>query len=157
MEAELVALATAGATALVQQMVTDSWSHARGRVAAIFSRSASGTAADEDAVEGELEVSRGELTAARDAGDEQTAADVEAEWRTRLRRTLVADPAAAAELRALLDELTRTSEAGAAREAGAREGDVHNSISGGVQHGPVVQAKTVGSLTFGAGRPGAGD
>ncbi|WP_274557148.1 hypothetical protein [Streptomyces spiramyceticus] len=149
MEAELMALAAAGATALVQQMATDSWSSARGRVAAFLSRRArDGAAADEETVEGELEVSRGELAEARDAGDEQVAADVESEWRTRLRRTLAADPAAAAELRSLLDELAEGA-------AGVREGDVHNTISGGVQYGPVVQARSVGSLNFGAAvRPG---
>ena len=150
MEAELVALATAGATALVQQMVTDSWSQARGRVAGFFSRRAGdGAGVDEpmaETVEGALEVARGELAAAREAGDEQLAADVESEWRTRLRRALVADPAAAAELRSLLAEL-------APADAVVREGDVHNTISGGVQHGPVVQAKTVGSLYFGAPPP----
>ncbi|WP_434588500.1 hypothetical protein [Streptomyces sp. A5-4] len=71
-------------------MVTDSWSQVRGRVAAFFSRG--GAAVDEETVEGELELSRGELAAAREAGDEQTVSDVEAEWRTRLRRALQADP-----------------------------------------------------------------
>ncbi|MEN8653385.1 hypothetical protein ABCR94_22990 [Streptomyces sp. 21So2-11] len=140
MEAELVALATAGATALVQQMVTDSWSHARGRVAAFFSRG--GAAVDEETVEGELEVSRGELAAAREAGDEQAVSDVEAEWRTRLRRALQADPALAEDLRSLLEEL-------APGEAGPGQGAVYNTISGGVQHGHVVQARTISSVQFG--------
>lgn len=149
MEGELVALATAGATALVQQMATDSWAHARGRVVAFFSRG--GAAGDEETVEGELEVSRGELAAAQEAGDEQTVSDVEAEWRTRLRRALQADPALAAELRSLLEEL-------APGEDGSGYGDVHNTISGGVQHGHVVQARTISSVHFGGhgGRSGQG-
>ncbi|MGV9422745.1 hypothetical protein ACWDO7_00475 [Streptomyces sp. NPDC003656] len=101
---------------------------------------------DEAVIEGELETSRGELTVAMDAGDQEVAADVEAEWRTRLRRTLAADPAAATELRAILDELTTG-------RAGQQAAKVHNVISGGVQHGPVIQAGHVGSVRFGT--PGA--
>lgn len=136
-DAELVGLATAGATALVQQMVTDGWSGVRDRVVALFSRGR-----DEAAVQEELEESRAELVEARAAGDDSAAADVEAVWRRRLRRTLQADPAAVAELRALLDELAPPADA----QGG---GTVHNTISGGVQHGTVVQAHTVGDLTIG--------
>ncbi|WSW41041.1 hypothetical protein OG426_30720 [Streptomyces canus] len=139
MEAELVALAAAGATTLVQQMVAESWVQARDRVVSFFSRRNGG---ESEAIEGELETSRGELMAATESGDERAAADVEAEWRTRLRRTLLADPAAAAELRAVLDEL-------APDRRDRQVADVHNTISGGVQHGPVVQTGVVGSLNFG--------
>ncbi|NUK15697.1 hypothetical protein [Streptomyces lunaelactis] len=139
MEAELMALAAAGATAVVQQMATDSWGHARDRIVSFFSGHA-GTA--EELIEGQLETSRGELTAAMESGDEQTVSDVQAEWRTRLRRTLLADPAAASELRAVLDELTLDRNDQHVME-------VHNTISGGVQHGPVIQTSTVGSLSFG--------
>lgn len=93
-------------------------------------------------IEGELETSHGELAVAMETGDEQTASDVEAEWRTRLRRTLVANPAAASELRALLDEL-------APDQSDQQGAVVHNMISGGVQHGPVIQVGNVGSLSFG--------
>ncbi|WP_069622509.1 hypothetical protein [Streptomyces niveus] len=69
-------------------------------------------------------------------------ADVHAEWRSRLRRTLAADPTAAAELRALLAELSP-------EEPRAREVfDVHNTISGTV-NGTVVQAGRVDSPRFG--------
>ncbi|MGA5469845.1 hypothetical protein ACPCUK_13660 [Streptomyces arboris] len=145
MEAELVALAGAGATALVQQMAVDSWEQARDLVVSFFSRRGGG---EEAVIEGELETSRGELVAAMNAGDEQTASDVQAEWRTRLRRTLLADPAAASELQAILDDL-------APRKRDGQVVDVRNTISGGVQHGPVIQAGNVGSLSFGA-PPGQG-
>ncbi|MET4920971.1 hypothetical protein P3L51_01055 [Streptomyces sp. PSRA5] len=138
MEAELVALAAAGATALVQQMAVDSWAQARDRMVSFFSR----RGGEEDVIEGELETSRGELAAAMEASDEQTALDVQAEWRTRLRRTLLADPAAASELRAIIDDL-------APLKGDQQVADVHNTISGGVQHGPVIQAGNVGSLSFG--------
>ncbi len=138
MEAELVALATAGATALVQQMVTDSWASARDRVVAFFAR---GSAAP-DAVAAELDESRADLVGARQTQDEETAADIQAEWRSRMRRTLQADPQAAAELRALLEEL-------APETAPASPGAVHNTVSGGTQHGPVIQTGTIGSVHFG--------
>jgi len=140
-DAELTELAVAGATALVTQMVTDGWAQARDRVAAFFARRrGDDEEAEQQSVQGELEVSRDELVAARDAGDEEAVADVQAEWRNRLRRTLRADPHAAAELRALLDELAPDSDAQA-------KGSVHNTISGGVQHGTVIQTGTIGSLT----------
>lgn len=140
-----MALAGAGATALVQQMAVDSWEQARDLVVSFFSRRGGG---EEAVIEGELETSRGELVAAMNAGDEQTASDVQAEWRTRLRRTLLADPAAASELQAILDDL-------APRKRDGQVVDVRNTISGGVQHGPVIQAGNVGSLSFGA-PPGQG-
>ncbi|MFI1825737.1 hypothetical protein ACH41E_04690 [Streptomyces sp. NPDC020412] len=155
MEAELMALAAAGATALVQQMVAESWVQARDRLVSFFSRGGAegdeggqtqdaGTAQDAELIEGELETSRGALSLAVQAGDEQTAADVEAQWRDRLRHALAADPTAAAELRAVLAEFAPEAARGPRQE-------VHNTISGGVQHGPVVQvAGDLGSLTFGA-------
>ncbi|MEV0093680.1 hypothetical protein [Streptomyces sp. NPDC050738] len=140
MEAELMALAATGATALVQQMALDSWTQARDRIVSFFARRGSG---EEGVIEGELETSRGELAAALQAGDEQTALDVQAEWRTRLRRTLLTNPAAAYELRAMIDGL-------APPEGDQQIVNVRNTISGGAQHGPVIQAGNVGSLSFGA-------
>ncbi|MEV0221233.1 hypothetical protein [Streptomyces sp. NPDC050704] len=137
MDAELTALAAAGATALVQQMVTDGWGSVRDRVGALFSRGR-----DEDVVVAELEESRADLVAARDGEDEEAAADVQASWRSRLRRTLRDDPEAAAELRALLDELAQPSIASA-------PGTLHNTVSGSVQNSTVVQTYTVGALTIG--------
>ncbi|MFC8077372.1 hypothetical protein ACFUN8_17785 [Streptomyces sp. NPDC057307] len=144
MEAELVALATAGATALVQQMATDGWTAARDRVTAFFAGRGSATP---DSVEEDLETGRAELVAAQRDEDEQLMSDLHAEWRTRLRRTLAADPTAAAELRALLDELTPTA------PVPQQAFDVHNTISGGVVHGTVIQTGTVGRVDLGGGGP----
>lgn len=142
MDAELTALAAAGATALVQSMVGDGWASARERVAGFFTRRrAEGD--DGGVVAGELDEAREELVAARDAEDADTAADVQAEWRNRMRRALRDDPEAAAELRVLLDELAPD------RGEEGRGGVVHNRISGGVQHGNVIQAHTVGDVTLG--------
>ncbi|MYS85543.1 hypothetical protein GTZ85_36380 [Streptomyces sp. SID5474] len=140
MEAELMTLAASGATTMVGLMVSESWAQARARIAALFGR---GDPAQGSAVERELESSQRELSVAREAGDDLVIADVEAEWRTRLRRLLRADPVAAAELRALLDELAPLVPDQAA-------GAVHNTISGGTQHGPVVQGRDFTGLTFGS-------
>ncbi|MGX1759303.1 hypothetical protein ACWIG5_20690 [Streptomyces lydicus] len=135
MEAELATLAATGATTLVGLMVSEAWTQVRGRVARFFARGDDTALPDE-----QLAASREELIAARDAADPDTAGDVEEEWRLRLRRTLRADPAAAEELRLLLDEL--------APRAAAPVITVHNNISGGIQNGPVVQGQHFSSLTF---------
>lgn len=137
MEAELLTLATSGATTMVGLMVSESWTQARTRLAGFFGRDGS----EPEAIEAELEVSQRELTAALDDGDDLAAADVEAEWRTRLRRVLRTDPVAAADLRALLDEVAPLVGDG---DAGA----VHNTISGGVQHGPIIQGRDFSDLTL---------
>ncbi|NDZ82392.1 hypothetical protein G3I19_28415 [Streptomyces sp. SID10853] len=136
MDAELTALVTAGATTLVQQMATDAWSRTRDRVAAFLARRGS---ADPTAVAAELDAARAELATARQDGDEETAADVQGEWRLRMRRALLADPEAAAELRTLLDEL-------APPEAAPQIGSVSNSFSGVAHHSTVIQAGNIGNI-----------
>jgi hypothetical protein len=134
-EAELAALATSGATTMVGLMATDAWSQVRGRLARLLARGG-----ETGAVDAELEAARQELDAARAAGDDLAASDVETEWRTRLRRMLRADPAAAQELRLLLAEI----------DPGAGRGPtvvVHNSVSGTVT-GPAIQGQNFGPLTF---------
>jgi hypothetical protein len=131
-EAELAGLAASGAATLVALMVSEAWTQARQRVARFLTGRGGADAAP---AEEELRVSRGELVAARAAGDEAAAADVEAAWRTRLRRTLRADPGAAAELRALLDELAPLA-------GGASSWVVHNTISGEVR-GVAVQSGNI--------------
>ncbi|MFF8312348.1 hypothetical protein [Streptomyces lydicus] len=140
METELVALATAGATTLVQQMATEGWVTVRRRMAGFLARRRG--AADEEAAAGELEASRADLLAARDGGDPDGADGVATVWRLRLQRLLREDPAAAVELRRLLDEV-------APAEAPATVREVRNTVSGGVQYDPVFQAGVVsGGVTF---------
>ncbi|MFJ1746883.1 hypothetical protein ACIOJD_11670 [Streptomyces sp. NPDC088116] len=143
MEAELVALATASATAIVQQMATDGWIRARDRVVSFFANRGAASPSPED-IASDLDRSQAELTTAQQEDDEEAAADVRAEWRNRVRRSLRDDPEAASELRVLLDELNPGIPA-------QQVGEVHNTISGGTQHGPVVQTGTIGSLRFGTG------
>ncbi|WP_433889937.1 hypothetical protein [Streptomyces sp. CA-111067] len=127
MEPELTALAASGATTLVTLMATDAWTQVRDRVARLLRRP---TAADD------LETYRGELEAARRDGDTEAAGDVEAQWRRELRRVLAEDPAAAAELRAILAE-AEAAQGGAQGEGGGR---VTNVVSGGRQ-GTVIQGR----------------
>lgn len=142
MEAELAALVSSGATTLVGLMASDAWTQVRDRVAALFGRAGS-----EDAAAEELRRSQQDLLAARAEGDEAAVAeDIEAVWQSRLRRVLRTDPAAADELRRLLDEL--------APMAGAQTAVARNSISG-VQYGPSVQAAQIGHITFQVAAPPA--
>ncbi|MFF0436605.1 hypothetical protein ACFYU9_30865 [Streptomyces sp. NPDC004327] len=138
MEAELVALATTGATALVQQMVSDGWERARTRIAAYF---AARSGADEEAVGAELQAARDEVLRAQQSGDAEAAAEArgeaQVEWRARMRRSLLADPESAAELRAILDELGGEQSATLI---------VNNTVNGG-SHGLFIQAGTVGRMT----------
>jgi hypothetical protein len=146
MAAELTALAASGASTLVGLMVTDGWARAKGRLAAFLARR--GGLGDEESVERELADARGELVAAREAADLPLAEDIEADWRLRLRRLLRDDPEAAGRLRELLAELSA--------EAGLEPGGgsvVHNTVSGGVVHGPVIQGRDFSQLTFGLGDP----
>ncbi|MFF8602731.1 hypothetical protein ACF065_28075 [Streptomyces sp. NPDC015232] len=138
MEAELVALATAGATALVQQMVGDGWERARTRVAAFFAARSGG---DEQAVGAELDAAREELVRATEGGDQDAAdearTEARVEWRARMRRSLLADPEAAAELRRILAELE-----GVGPAVPQQVTTVHNTLTGG-SHGLVLQVGTV--------------
>ncbi|MEV6328098.1 hypothetical protein [Streptomyces sp. NPDC051909] len=141
MEAELVALATAGATALVQQMVGDGWERARTRVAAFFAARSGG---DERAVGAELEAARDELVRAERGGDQEAAdearTEARVEWRARMRRSLLADPEAAAELRRILAELT-----GPEAAVPQNVTTVNNTLTGG-SHGIVLQVGTVNRM-----------
>ena len=137
MEAELAALAGSGASTLVGLMVSDGWAAVRQRVARLVARDG-----DVASAEAELQRSRDEVVAARSAGDEQAESESVEEWTPRLRRFLRSHPEAGRELLALLEELRGESPS-------ERAGSVHNSVSGGVQHGPVIQGRDFsGGLTF---------
>jgi hypothetical protein len=146
LETELAGLAASGASTLVGLMVSDAWAQVRGRLAGFFGRGE-----EEPAVAEELTLSRAELVAARSAGDEEAAADIEAAWRSRLRRELRVNPAAVPELRLLLAELAPQADDGPAVV-------VRNSFSGTVEHGSVVQGQNFsGGLTFYGSTPAVPD
>ncbi|MFI9024175.1 hypothetical protein [Streptomyces sp. NPDC053560] len=142
MDSELAALATSGATTLVSLMVTDSWTHARELLGRFLSRGDSGSAAVAD-----LDAARARLLAAEAAGDPDGARDTAEQWQPYLRHLLSSGAASGGELRELLASLQRLE-----READARPVGVRNDISGGVQHGPVIQTGRISGLTFHVGQ-----
>ncbi|MCB5183523.1 hypothetical protein [Streptomyces antimicrobicus] len=99
MDPEIAALATGAGTTLVGLMVTDAWHSAREGVVALWRRAVPERA---DGVSDTLAAAQEELVAAHDAGDEQTVAELTADWQGRFRRLLTAHPELAAELRAVL-------------------------------------------------------
>lgn len=129
---EVVALASSGAGTLMTLMVTDGWARVKDGFATLFGRGG-----DKDAIGAELEASRGQLVAARAAGDTQGAADVQAEWRARLRRLLERDPEAASMLAELVER--HASESG--------RGDGHAEIHHNVFLGPTPMAFGSGGQT----------
>ncbi|WP_217167500.1 hypothetical protein [Streptomyces sp. AC512_CC834] len=143
MEAELMALIGTGATTVVGLMVTDAWEQVRHRVVGLFASDSDADAdSDADGVAGELEESRTALVAAGGTADEEgLRSDLTASVRLRLRRLLEQDPGASEELRRLVDEFAPTARS-------EPPGSVHNSVTGGRQHGPVVQGHTFTNLTF---------
>ncbi|MGK4583578.1 hypothetical protein [Kitasatospora sp. HPMI-4] len=100
MDSEIATLATKASTTVVALMATEGWQLARDGVVALWRRF---RPEDAEIVGDELETSREELEA--DSGDGDTEAQLRIEWQGRIRRFLRSDPAAAAELRRLLDEL----------------------------------------------------
>ncbi len=94
-------LVLAGGTAVVGAMATDSWTLARARVAELFRRH--GGEGRQQAIEGQLD-SNAALVAEAEDGDEvrQTLLPL---WHLELRSLLRRDPAAAEELRALVEEI----------------------------------------------------
>ncbi|MBD3140731.1 hypothetical protein [Microbispora bryophytorum] len=135
MEAELMALASSGAATLVGLMVSDAWTEVKDGIARMLAR---GRATEQ--VAHDLDVSRAELLQVGGSRDGQLLAAVEGEWRARLQELLQAEPALAEDLRRLLT-------AGDMPKAWPLR-EVHNVITGGVQHGPVIQAGRVSGLAF---------
>jgi len=141
-EAELAMLVGTGATTVVGLMVTETWEQAKQRLVRLFARDARAATVD-----GELDESRTALTAAIGTPDEEDlTTDVTAAVRLRLRRLLEQHPEAADELRLLVAEFgpaVRNGEPGA----------VHNSITGGTQHGPVFQGQSFSNIFHSSGGP----
>ncbi|MFJ4856894.1 hypothetical protein [Streptomyces sp. NPDC088730] len=138
MDAELAALAASGATTLVSLMVTDSWAQARQVVGRLVART------DSDGVTvAQLEAARTRLLAA-DARDHARAArEVTDQWHVHLHRLLGTGAVTGDGLRDLLTSLQRIADTAAPGPV-----TVHNSITGGVQEGPVIQSGRVTGLTL---------
>ncbi|WP_225821653.1 hypothetical protein [Streptomyces naphthomycinicus] len=138
MDAELAAMAASGATTLVSLMVTDSWAHTR----ALMGRFLARAGADTTAITG-LDDARTRLLLTGAAADERATSDIAAEWQTNLCRLVETGALTGEDLSALGASLRRLAAAAAGRPA-----TVRNTISGGTQHGPIVQAGTITGLAF---------
>ncbi|MER6471905.1 hypothetical protein [Streptomyces collinus] len=137
MDAELAAMAASGATTLVSLMVTDSWTHARALVGRFLARAG----ADTVTITG-LDDARARLLLTGTAAEERAASGIAAEWQSRLCGLVEAGALTGEELSALGASLRRLT------AAAGRPATVHNTVSGGTQHGPIVQAGTVTGLAF---------
>ncbi|MFE5944165.1 hypothetical protein [Streptomyces sp. NPDC056480] len=102
MDAELAVLAGTAGTTLVTLLTTEAWQRVSDGVASLWRRAEPERA---EAISAELEVTRADLLAARDGGDEESGRELGAEWQGRIRRLLVTHPEEAAALRRLMDEL----------------------------------------------------
>ncbi|GAA3257624.1 hypothetical protein [Nonomuraea helvata] len=129
MEAELIALATSGATTLITLMISDAWTQVKGRLTHMLGRGDD----EEGNLLQELESSRAALLYALASGDDTRVATIEAEWRTRLLPLLRRDPS-------LVEELQNLPAPSA--------GTVYNHISGRVRSGLVIQAGRIEGSTF---------
>ncbi|AKN71721.1 hypothetical protein QR97_19685 [Streptomyces sp. PBH53] len=138
MDAELAAMAASGATTLVSLMVTDSWAHAR----ALMGRFLARAGADTTAITG-LDDARTRLLLTGTAADERATSGIAAEWQTRLGRLVETGALTGEDPSALGASLRRLAVAAPGHPA-----TVHNTVSGGTQHGPIVQAGTVTGLAF---------
>ncbi|MGO4418866.1 hypothetical protein AB4Z54_08920 [Streptomyces sp. MCAF7] len=106
MEPQLADLARTAGSTVVTLMATDAWQRARERIVALWRRAQPDRA---DGIDGELETTRDDLLAARDADDlenEETRRELSEEWAGRMRRFLAAHPEVVEELRGILDELS---------------------------------------------------
>ncbi|MCY0955247.1 hypothetical protein [Streptomyces sp. H27-S2] len=102
MDAQLVALAAGGASALVGAMVTDAWGQARDQAVGLWRRH---RPAQADAVDAELVSSQEELVAGTES-EELLRARMEGRWQGRLERLLeeaAEDSETAADLRTTAD------------------------------------------------------
>ncbi|MFF9492705.1 hypothetical protein [Streptomyces flaveolus] len=138
MDAELAALAASGATTLVCLMVTDSWAHARALMGRFLARSGADTAVIAD-----LDDARTRLLLTSTTENEHATSGIVAEWQTHLCRLVETGALTGEDLSALGTSLRRLAAAAADRPA-----TVHNTVSGGTQHGPIVQAGTVTGLAL---------
>ena len=89
-----------GAGTLVTLMVKDGWAEAKKK----FARPLGRRRGDARTVAAELEESRAQLAQAHARGDDKAAADVTAEWRSRLRRLLQEDANAGTLLAELVEQ-----------------------------------------------------
>ena len=115
MDPELTALTSTAATTVVRLLATTAWEQAKSAIGGLWLRTHPERA---ETVQAELEDSRTEVLAARQAGDEQVEHALVGEWQGRLRRLVAADPQLADDLRRVVAQLHS-----ALVDADSRKGD----------------------------------
>lgn len=130
----------AAGTALVGAMATDAWQQARTGAVGLWRRVHPERV---PAVEAELEEVRGEVLAARQAGDQEAEDALAGEWRRRLARLVAADPGVGTELQQLLDQVWKPL-LGEDERAQLQHISMQATASG---HGRVYQAGRDQSIT----------
>ncbi|MFI0818024.1 hypothetical protein ACH4TX_17225 [Streptomyces sp. NPDC021098] len=103
MDPQIADLARTAGTTMVTLMTTSAWESARDGLVGLWRRFQPARA---DGIAEEYEAARADLLLAHEAGDEDSASELAAEWQGRVRRLLVAQPEVADELRRILDDLT---------------------------------------------------
>lgn len=102
MDPEVASLAQSAGTTLVTLMATDAWHRTRDGLTQLWRRMQPERT---EAVAAELEAGREDVLAAMAANDQEMLTELRLQWQGLVRRLIVARPAAAAELRRLLDEV----------------------------------------------------
>ncbi|MGW1005562.1 hypothetical protein [Streptomyces sp. NPDC002520] len=102
MDPEMTSLAQGAGTTLVTLMATDAWHRTREGLTQLWRRMQPERA---ETVAADLEAGREDVLAAMVANDQETLNELRLQWQGTVRRLIVAQPAAAEELRRLLDEL----------------------------------------------------
>ncbi|MFH8404308.1 hypothetical protein ACH4FX_05970 [Streptomyces sp. NPDC018019] len=101
MSTDLGGLAASAANTVVGLMLTDAWGQTKERVLALVRRF---RPEQEESLANRLEASRSELENAQNAGDGEALQEVSSEWAGWLRRFLRDCPAAADDLKTLLED-----------------------------------------------------
>jgi hypothetical protein len=102
MDAELVALASKGASTVVALLATDAWEKAKASVGALWRRVRPDRA---DVIEEELTQARVSLLDARASGDQGLEGALARVWQSRLADFLIANPGLADQFRNSLDDV----------------------------------------------------
>ncbi|MEU8687732.1 hypothetical protein [Streptomyces sp. NPDC048665] len=143
MDGELTALVASGAATLVSLMVTDSWTRARELVGRFLARVGSDPHAIAD-----LDNTRTRLLTTDSSEGEQAGTSARTLCQLQLQQLVEAGSVTSAELRVLIASLQQL-----AANSMTRPETVHNAISGGIQHGPVIQSGRITRLTFRVHQP----
>lgn len=119
-------LVQAAGTALVGAIATEAWQQVKEAVVALWSRVHPDRASR---VDGELEELRQQMLRVRSDDDQGTEHALEGAWQLRVQELLRADPALAADLQHVLDQVLRPALADGQRQAGTilMTGSSHDS------------------------------